>query len=137
VLGLSQAQQDEGLDENMLQLYNQYISVEVSEPMWSNEGVVGGYRMYRIITKLKDNPDYAIQVHRRYNDLKWLIQAIQVDNSACVFPPIPQQVMGSQYYKDDSELINQRVQGIQRFLDYLIQHNILCANKDLEVFLTG
>jgi len=105
--------------------------------MWSNEGVVGGYRMYRIITKLKDNPDYAIQVHRRYNDLKWLIQAIQVDNSACVFPPIPQQVMGSQYYKDDSELINQRVQGIQRFLDYLIQHNILCANKDLEVFLTG
>jgi len=39
VLGLSQAQQDEGLDENMLQLYNQYISVEVSEPMWSNEGV--------------------------------------------------------------------------------------------------
>ena len=51
--------------------------------------------MYRIITKLKENPDYAIQVHRRYNDLKWLIQAIQVENSACVFPPIPQQVMGS------------------------------------------
>lgn len=93
--------------------------------------------MYRIITKLKDNPDYAIQVHRRYNDLKWLIQAIQVENAACVFPPIPQQVMGSQYYKDDSDLINQRVQGIQRFLDYLTQHHILCANKDLEVFLTG
>ena len=44
----------------MYHCYNQYISVEVSEPMWSNEGVVGGYRMYRIITKLKDNPDYAI-----------------------------------------------------------------------------
>lgn len=75
--------------------------------------------MYRIITKLKDNPEYAIQVHRRYNDLKWLIQAIQVENPACIFPPIPLQVMGSQFFKDDSELISQRVQGIQRFLEYL------------------
>lgn len=93
--------------------------------------------MYRIITKLKDNPDYAIQVHRRYNDLKWLIQVIQVENSACVFPPIPQQVMGSQFFKDDSEEMVQRVLGIQRFLDYVTQHSMLCANKDLECFLTG
>ena len=59
-MAASQAQNSEGLDESMYHCYNQYISVEVSEPMWSNEGVVGGYRMYRIITKLKDNPDYAI-----------------------------------------------------------------------------
>lgn len=122
----------------MYESYNQYIRVEVSGPMWSNEGVVGGnHRIYRIITKLKDNPDYAIQVHRRYNDLKWLIQVIQVEHCACVFPPIPQQLVGSQYYKDDSEEILQRVQGIQRFLDYVTQHSILCANKDLECFLTG
>ena len=88
-LAASQVQNADGLDESMYQCYNQYISVEVSEPMWSNEGGVGQYRMYRIITKLKDNPDYAIQVHRRYNDLKWLIQVIQVENAACVFPPIP------------------------------------------------
>jgi hypothetical protein len=45
--------------------------------------------------------------------------------------------MGSQYYKDDSEEMIQRVQGIQRFLDYVTQHSMLCANKDLECFLTG
>lgn len=28
-----------GFDESRYQCYNQYISVEVSEPMWSNEGV--------------------------------------------------------------------------------------------------
>ena len=28
-----------GLDESMYNCYNQYISVEVSAPMWSNEGV--------------------------------------------------------------------------------------------------
>jgi hypothetical protein len=62
--------------------------------------------MYRIITKLKENPDFAIQVHRRYNDVIWLIQSLQVDNSACIIPPIPEKKIGSYYYKDDSEIIN-------------------------------
>lgn len=38
-LTASQVQNPDGLDESMYQCYNQYISVEVSEPMWSNEGV--------------------------------------------------------------------------------------------------
>ena len=83
------------LEDGGLSNYNQYISVEVSAPMWNSDGGVinttlgGGYRMYRIVTKLKENPDYAIQVHRRYNDLKWLIQAFQADNPTCIIPPIP------------------------------------------------
>ena len=34
------AQNSEGLDESLYDRYNPFISVEVSEPMWSNDGGV-------------------------------------------------------------------------------------------------
>ena len=43
----------QNLDEDLFQNYNQYDSVEVSEPMWTNEGVVGGHRLYKIMTVVR------------------------------------------------------------------------------------
>lgn len=39
--------------------------------------MTGSYRLYKIITKMRENPEFpCIQVHRRYSDLEWLIQAL-------------------------------------------------------------
>ena len=37
--------------------------------------------------------------------------------------------------EDDPELQN-RLKGLQHFLDYVLKHNQLCANANLDVFLT-
>ena len=119
--------------------HNPYISVEVSGPMWNNEGAVtGSHRLYKILTKLKDNPEFPfIQVHRRYSDLEWLIQALQVEHLSCIIPPIPAKINFQGYYADDSEAISERRSGIQRFLDYCVQHKVICGSEDLRSFLTA
>ena len=94
--------------------------------------------MYKIVTKLKDNPEFPfIQVHRRYSDLEWLIQALQVEFIACIIPPIPLKLNFQGYYSDESEAISDRRDGIQRFLDYMIAHRIMCGSEDLRSFLTA
>jgi len=47
-------------DQDILKCpHNPYISVDVSGPMWNNEGAVtGSHRLYKIVTKLKDNPEF-------------------------------------------------------------------------------
>ena len=107
--------------------------------MWNNEGAVtGSHRLYKIVTKLKDNPEFPfIQVHRRYSDLEWLIQALQVEYLACVIPPIPQKINFQGWHADDSEAISERRDGIQRFLDYMITHRVMCGSEDLRSFLTA
>ena len=38
---------------------NPYISVEVSGPVWNNEGAISGsHRLFKIVTKLRDNPEF-------------------------------------------------------------------------------
>jgi len=108
----------------------------VQGPFWSDDN---SYRMYKIMTKLKDNPDFEVQVFRRYSDFEWLIQVLQVEEPTCIVPPIPTKYlgMGQTYLESDDPKLLERVSGMQHFLDYMLQHNQLCANKILEVFLTG
>lgn len=119
--------------------HNPFISVDVSGPFWNNEGgVAGKHRLYKLVAKMRENPEFpCIQVHRRYSDLEWLIQALQARYPACLIPAIPPKVQGSAYYADDSEVITDRKEGIQLFLDSLIAHKLLCGSEDLNSFLTG
>ena len=65
------------------------------------------------------------------------MQSLQVENLANIIIPIPPKVLGSQYYGDDSEFVIARQTGIQKYLDYLISHHILCGSENLKMFLTG
>lgn len=56
---------------------------------------------------------------------------------ACVIPPIPEKLNFQGYYADDSEAINERRSGIQRFLDYMVTHRVMCGSEDLRSFLTA
>ena len=87
---------------------------------------------------LKDNPGSNVQVWRRYSDFEWLTRAMQAEEPTCFIMPLPDKKIGLQNLKqeDDPELQARR-NGLQKFLDHTIKHNILCANISLDVFLTG
>lgn len=76
-------------------------------------------------------------MHRRYSDLEWLMQALQVRYPACLIPPIPPKLNPLNFAADDSEEIKLRRYGIQNFLDFVTKHKLLCGSEDLASFLTG
>jgi len=63
---------------------------------------VGGYRLYKIETKIKNEQD-DIVVYRRYNDFCWLIEAVLKDYPACIVPPIPPKNPFVAWYNDETE----------------------------------
>lgn len=65
------------------------------------------------------------------------MKSLQVENLTNIIIPIPPKILGSQYYADDSEFVIARQIGIQKYLDYLISHHILCGSENLKMFLTG
>lgn len=62
---------------------------------------------------------------------------MQVEYIACVIPPIPLKINFQGWHADDSEAISERRDGIQRFLDYMITHRVMCGSEDLRSFLTA
>lgn len=67
--------------------------------------------MYKLITKLKDNPDFPIQVLRRYSDFEWLMRTLQIEEPTSIITPIPEKKIGgvqSLKKEDDPELLNRR-----------------------------
>lgn len=65
-----------------------------------------------------------------------MIQALQIYYPTCIIPPIPPKINLSQYYEDESTEINERKEGLQRFLDALLSNKILCGSEDLKSLLT-
>ena len=76
-------------------------------------------------------------MHRRYNDFEWLIKIIQVHLPGCIVTNIPEKTFGSTHFDDKSDVITKRTEGFQKFLDYLMEHPVLCASPDLDKFLTS
>lgn len=62
---------------------------------------------------------------------------LQIEEPTCIIPPIPQKFMGSTHYSDDSKKIKERMDGFTDFIEFIVSHNLLCANQNLEIFLTG
>lgn len=55
----------------------------------------------------------------------------------CIVTNIPEKTFGANHYDDKSDVILVRMEGFQRFLNYLIDHPVLCASPDLDKFLTS
>ena len=63
---------------------------------------VGGYRLYKIETVMKDATEPYV-VYRRYKDVDWLFQILQCKYPACIIPPIPPKAALGNWYGDESE----------------------------------
>lgn len=55
---------------------------------------------------------------------------------ACIIPPIPPKNALGNWYSDESEQVQKRKQGLQRFLEKVAMHRLMCDSEDLKGFLT-
>jgi hypothetical protein len=58
----------------------------------------------------------------------------------CIVTNIPEKhlgAFGSTLIDDKSDAIQKRIDGFQKFLNYLMDHPVLCASPDLDKFLTS
>jgi hypothetical protein len=60
-----------------------------------------------------------------------------VHNPGTIVINIPEKILASKQYDDRSDVIHKRTEGFQRFLNYLMNHPVLCASPDLSKFLTS
>ncbi|CDW76629.1 sorting nexin 1 [Stylonychia lemnae] len=124
-----------GFQTEIIQKYNQYQSVSVNGPKWSKEGGVGQYRLYKIETKTNQQVEF-FSVYRRFRDFEWLYQILQLKFPACIIPPIPPKNAFGNWYADESEQVQIRKAGLERFLTKVMNHRLMCESDDLKGFLT-
>ena len=74
-------------------------------------------------------------VYRRFRDFEWLYQIIQLKYPACIIPPIPPKNALGNWYADESEQVQTRKAGLERFLSKVMNHRIMCDSEDLKGFL--
>lgn len=75
-------------------------------------------------------------VYRRYRDFEWLYQILTLRFPACIIPPIPPKNSLSNWYADESEQVQSRRMGLERFLDKVMKHRLMCNSDDLKGFFT-
>ncbi|XP_072139324.1 sorting nexin-10B [Mobula birostris] len=72
-------------------------------------------------------------VRRRYKEFAWLRQRLQ-DNAVLIsLPEIPPKIPF--FSGSNSQLVEQRRQGLQEFLEKVLQSNILLSDSRLHLFL--
>mmetsp|Transcript_1787 Transcript_1787/g.1240 ORF Transcript_1787/g.1240 Transcript_1787/m.1240 type:complete len:97 (+) Transcript_1787:246-536(+) len=73
---------------------------------------------------------------RRYRDFDWLHTVLKCKYLACIVPPIPPKAVTASWVGDESDLLKQRKAGLDRFLQKMIKHRIMCGSEDLRALLT-
>lgn len=74
-------------------------------------------------------------VYRRFRDFEWIYQILQLKYPACIIPPIPPKNALGNWYADESEQVQTRKAGLERFLSKVMNHRIMCESEDLKGFL--
>ena len=101
---------------------------------------MGQYRLYKVETRLsqvqKLGEEPVCAVYRRYRDFEWLYAILRLRFPACIIPPIPPKNALGNWYSDESEQVQKRKQGLQRFLEKASTPRLMCDSEDLRGFLT-
>lgn len=93
-----------------------------------------GYHDYVVQTKFRQRSDF-VEVCHRYSQLVELRRLLCLERPGCVVPPIPPKSGTAKLKNADSEEIELRRAGIEKFLQRLIGHQYLCHTEVLNAFL--
>ena len=61
---------------------------------------------------------------------------LQLRFPACIIPPIPPKNALGNWYADESEQVQTRKVGLERFLSKVMKHRLMCASEDLRGFVS-
>ncbi|KAI7897773.1 uncharacterized protein BX663DRAFT_490602 [Cokeromyces recurvatus] len=112
------------------------MTIKVDDPLKSSDGFFVTYRVFTM-TAL---PNYSVDnrpVRRRFQDFVWLHNALSVEFSTCVIPPLPEKHR-LKYMKGDgfdSAFIEHRRLCLQWFMDRIARHPLLQASHYTRLFL--
>lgn len=125
-----------GLQYRMLdsQEQEEVITVRVQDPRVQNEGSWNSYVDYKIFlhTNSKAFTAKTSCVRRRYREFVWLRKQLQ-RNSGLV--PVPELPGKSAFFGSSDEFIEKRRQGLQHFLENVLQSVVLLSDSQLHLFL--
>ncbi|KAF7468878.1 Hypothetical predicted protein [Marmota monax] len=120
------------MSENQEQ--EEVITVRVQDPRVQNEGSWNSYVDYKIFlhTNSKAFTAKTSCVRRRYREFVWLRKQLQ-RNAGLV--PVPELPGKSAFFGSSDEFIEKRRQGLQHFLEKVLQSVVLLSDSQLHLFL--
>ncbi|NP_001233309.1 SNX11 isoform 2 [Pan troglodytes] len=120
------------MSENQEQ--EEVITVRVQDPRVQNEGSWNSYVDYKIFlhTNSKAFTAKTSCVRRRYREFVWLRKQLQ-RNAGLV--PVPELPGKSTFFGTSDEFIEKRRQGLQHFLEKVLQSVVLLSDSQLHLFL--
>ncbi|XP_062965372.1 sorting nexin-11 [Cynocephalus volans] len=120
------------MSENQEQ--EEVITVRVQDPRVQNEGSWNSYVDYKIFlhTNSKAFTAKTSCVRRRYREFVWLRRQLQ-RNAGLV--PVPELPGKSAFFGSSDEFIEKRRQGLQHFLEKVLQSVVLLSDSQLHLFL--
>ncbi|XP_075417806.1 sorting nexin-11 [Tenrec ecaudatus] len=110
------------------------ITVRVQDPRVQNEGSWNSYVDYKIFLHTNSTAFTAKTscVRRRYREFVWLKKQLQ-RNAGLV--PVPELPGKSTFFGTSDEFIEKRRQGLQHFLEKVLQSVVLLSDSQLHLFL--
>lgn len=69
---------------------------------------------------------------RRYSDFLWLYETLSLSNPGVVVPPVPEK---NPFGRFDQAFVKQRRLGLEKCVQKMTAHPVLCKDPDLKLFL--
>ncbi|XP_004633919.1 sorting nexin-11 [Octodon degus] len=120
------------MSENQEQ--EEVITVRVQDPRVQNEGSWNSYVDYKIFlhTNSKAFTAKTSCVRRRYREFVWLRKQLQKNAGLVPVPDLPGK---APFFGSSDEFIEKRRQGLQHFLEKVLQSVVLLSDSQLHLFL--
>lgn len=105
--------------------------VSVTEPAWVGDSITG-HRTYHV-NSIIDSERY--KVVRRFSNFEALRNRLITVLPQFIIPILPEKTVAEKYYSDESEEVNKRIRGFERFLEVIRDHPDLSTNIEFIDFL--
>ncbi|PFH51776.1 hypothetical protein AMATHDRAFT_58242 [Amanita thiersii Skay4041] len=92
------------------------------------------YIMYTVHTRTT-SPLFkksTFSVLRRYSDFLWLYEVMSNNNPGVIVPPVPEK---SSFNRFDEQFVRQRRLALEKCIQKIANHPVLCKDPDLKLFL--
>ncbi|NP_001087475.1 sorting nexin 11 S homeolog [Xenopus laevis] len=113
----------------------EFVTIRVQDPRLQNEGSWTSYVDYKIFlhTNSKAFTAKTSCVRRRYREFDWLRKRLQKNSGLVPVPALPGKLPF--LVGNNEDFIERRRQGLQQFLEQIVQNMVLLSDSRLHLFV--
>ena len=108
-------------------------NIKVTDAVWVGD-IATGNRTYKVGWDY--NGDFMNAI-RRYSQFEALRNILTTKFPECIVPVLPPKTFSEKFTSDDSDQIKDRMRGLKKFLDEILNHNLLWESQDFINFLVN